>query len=146
MISPEVYRKMIKPCHAEVFRAIQEASDGRAKVFFHSCGAVREFIPDLIEAGIDILNPLQMNAAGMDLAGLKKDFGDSLSFWGGAVNSQSTLPLGTPKEVRDETKRNIEILAPGGGFVFAPVHNVQRDVPPENFFAMWETALEYAGL
>ncbi|MFC2075508.1 uroporphyrinogen decarboxylase family protein [candidate division KSB1 bacterium] len=146
MISPDIYRKMIKPCHTKVHQAIKEASKGRVKIFFHSCGAVRELLPDLIESGIDILNPLQVSAAGMEPSEIKRDFGDVLSFWGGAVNSQSTLPRGTPDEVRDETKRNIETLAPGGGFVFAPIHNVQRDVPVENFMAMWETWREYAGL
>jgi uroporphyrinogen decarboxylase len=113
------------------------------KLFMHSCGAIREVIPDLIEAGVDILNPVQYTANGMGLVDLKKDFGNDLVFWGGGVDTQTVLNSGSPELVRDIVKKNIDILAPGGGFVFAPVHNVQDDVPPENFWAMWETLQEY---
>ena len=109
----------------------------------HSCGAIREILPDLIEAGLDILNPVQFTAAGMDLKELKRDFGDVLTFWGGGVDTQSVLNHGTPELVADEVKRIIDILAPGGGFVFAPVHNIQDDVSPENFWAMWDTLQKY---
>ena len=109
----------------------------------HSCGAIYELIPDLIEAGLDILNPVQFTAAGMDLKELKRNFGDVITFWGGGVDTQSTLNNGNPKQVADEVKRIIDILAPGGGFVFAPVHNIQDDVPPENFWAMCDTLQEY---
>jgi uroporphyrinogen decarboxylase len=115
------------------------------KIFFHSCGAVRPLIPTLIEMGIDILNPVQYTASTMDLAGLKKDFGKDLTFWGGGVDTQGTLSKGSPEEVRDEVKKNIDILAPGGGFVFVPVHNIQEDVPPENFWAMWDAWDEFSG-
>jgi uroporphyrinogen decarboxylase len=114
-----------------------------AKAFMHSCGAIREVIPDLIEAGVDILNPVQFTAAGMELKGLKKDFGDVLSFWGGGVDTQSVLNQGTPQQVIDQVKEILDIMAPGGGFVFAPVHNIQEDVPPENFWAMWDTLQAY---
>lgn len=114
-----------------------------AKIFMHSCGAIREILPDLIDAGVEILNPVQYVAAGMELEGLKKDFGKDLVFWGGGVDTQSILNNGTPAEVSDEIKRNLDIMAPGGGFVFAPVHNIQDDVNPENFWAMWETLQEY---
>lgn len=113
------------------------------KIFMHTCGAVRELIPDLIEAGLDIYNPVQFSAAGMDLKGLKKDFGRDLVFWGGGVNTQTTLKTGSPEEVSDEVKSIIDIMAPGGGFVFTTVHNIQEDVPPENFWAMWDTLMEY---
>ena len=109
----------------------------------HSCGAIREVIPDLIEAGLDILNPVQYTAYGMGLVDLKKDFGNDLVFWGGGVDTQTVLNSGSPELVRDIVKENLDILAPGGGFVFAPVHNIQDDVPPENFWAMWETLQEY---
>ena len=109
----------------------------------HSCGAIRELIPDLIEAGLDILNPVQFTATGMGLIDLKKDFGNVLTFWGGGVDTQSTLNKGNPRQVRDEVKRIIDILAPGGGFVFAPVHNIQYDVSAENFWAMWDSLQEY---
>ena len=111
-------------------------------LFFHCCGAIRDIIPDLIEVGVDALNPVQVAAAGMDSAGLKRDFGDALSFWGGGVDTQRVLPLGTPAEVRDEVRRRIDDLAPGGGFVFAAVHNIQGDVPPENILAMRQAVAE----
>ena len=109
----------------------------------HSCGAIREILPDLIEASLDILNPVQFTASGMNLKELKRDFGDVLTFWGGGVDTQSTLNNGTPQQVADEVRRIIDTLAPGGGFVFAPVHNIQDDVSPENFWAMWDTLQEY---
>ena len=109
----------------------------------HTCGSVRELLPDLIEAGLDILNPVQFTAARMDLVELKRDFGRDLTFWGGGVDTQSILNNGSPEEVSDQVKRIIDILAPGGGFVFAPVHNIQDDVNPDNFWAMWDTLQEY---
>jgi uroporphyrinogen decarboxylase len=113
------------------------------KIFMHTCGSVRVLLPDLIEAGLDIYNPVQFTAADMELGGLKKDFGKDLIFWGGGVNTQSTLKSGRPDQVKDEVKRILDIMAPGGGFVFATVHNIQEDVPPENFWAMWDTLMEY---
>uniref|UniRef100_UPI0032168958 uroporphyrinogen decarboxylase family protein n=1 Tax=uncultured Draconibacterium sp. TaxID=1573823 RepID=UPI0032168958 len=113
------------------------------RIFMHSCGAIRPILPDLIDAGLDILNPVQFTAVGMELKGLKKDFGDVLTFWGGGIDTQSTLNNGTVQNVKDEVKKVIDILAPGGGFVFAPVHNIQDDVSPENFWAMWDTLQEY---
>lgn len=100
-------------------------------------------IPCLIEEGVDILNPVQVSAAGMDTKELKREFGKDITFWGGGVDTHRILPYGKPQEVRDEVKRRIEDLTPGGGFVFAAVHNVQSDVPAENFMAMWETLQEY---
>ena len=92
---------------------------------------------------MDIINPVQVTAAGMDTKMLKAKYGKEISFWGGGVDTQHVLPYGTPSEVRDEVKKRIDDLAPGGGFIFAAVHNVQSDVPPENFMAMWETVQEY---
>lgn len=109
----------------------------------HSCGAIREILPDLIDAGLDILNPAQFTATGMDLKELKRDFGDVLTFWGGGVYTLSTLNNGSPQQVADEVKRIIDILALGGGFVLAPVHNIQDDVSPENFWTMWDTLQQY---
>jgi uroporphyrinogen decarboxylase len=114
-----------------------------AKIFFHCCGAIREVIPDLIEAGVDILNPVQFTAKGMELRGLKKDFGNALTFWGGGVDTQTVLNNGTPQQVEDQVKEILDIMAPGGGFVFAPVHNIQEDVPAANFWAMWDTLQDY---
>ena len=102
-----------------------------------------ETIPLLIEAGVDILNPFQVNCRGMDTANFKKDFGRQITIWGGSCDSQYVLPKGTAREVREETRRRIEDLAPGGGFIFAPIHVIQGDVPPENIMAWWETLNEY---
>ncbi len=141
LISPRTYRKLCKPRHKQLMDFIHSRS--KAKIFFHSCGAIRPVIPDLIEAGVDIINPVQVSAAGMDSADLKRDFGKDICFWGGGVDTQRVLGSGTPQEVRDETKRRVEDLMPGGGFVFNTVHNIQGDVPPENIMAMWETLQEY---
>ena len=142
LISPTSYRQYIKPRHTKLFNYMK-AKAPHVKVFFHTCGAIRPFIPDLIESGVEILNPVQKSAAGMDLVELKKEFGNDVTFWGGGVDTQRVLPHGTPAEVRDDVRRNIEALAPGGGFVFATIHDAQADVPPENFMAMWETLQEY---
>lgn len=140
LFSLDIYRRFIKSRHTELFSYIKKLAP--VKIFFHSCGAVRPFIGDLIEAGIDILNPVQKSAGGMDLAGLKRDFGKDIVFWGGGVDTQRVYSSGTPAEVREDVRRNIEALAPGGGFVFATIHNTQPNVPPENFMAMWETLQE----
>lgn len=141
MISPAMYRRFVKPRHARIIETIRART--KAKVFMHSCGAVSEFIPDMIEIGVDILNPIQVSAAGMgDTAELKRRYGQHLTFWGGACDSQRVLPFGTLAEVREETRRRIADLAPGGGFVFAPVHNVQDDVSAEKTLALYRTALE----
>jgi uroporphyrinogen decarboxylase len=95
-------------------------------------------LPDFIELGVDILNPVHIRAAGMEPVALKRDFGTDMTFWGGGVDTQGVLPNGTPQEVKDDVRRNVEALAPGGGFVFNTVHNIQADVPPENIVALWE--------
>lgn len=141
IISPETYRKFIKPRQKELFDTIKRHSN--AFICFHSCGSVYDIIPDLIEVGIDALNPVQVSAANMDTKKLKKEFGDALTFWGGGVDTQQVLNYGTPEQVKEEVKRRIDDLAPGGGFIFTPVHNVQADVPPENYMAMWEAWKEY---
>jgi uroporphyrinogen decarboxylase len=141
LISPETYRKLVKPRHKELFHFIHSHSN--AKVFFHSCGSIRDVIPDLIEIGVDIINPVQVSAVGMDSAELKREFGKDLVFWGGGVDTQRVLGSGTPQQVREDVKRRLADLMPGGGFVFAAVHNIQGNVPPENIVAMWETLQEY---
>ena len=142
IIDPSHLRQMVIPRFKTIFTHVKKRLP-HVKTFMHSCGAIYELIPDLIEAGLDILNPVQFTAAGMDLKELKRNFGDVITFWGGGVDTQSTLNNGNPKQVADEVKRIIDILAPGGGFVFAPVHNIQDDVPPENFWAMWDTLQEH---
>jgi uroporphyrinogen decarboxylase len=143
LVSPAMYRKLVKPRHSRLFSFIKKRAATDVKIFYHSCGAVSPLIPDLIEAGIDILNPVQVSAANMDTRELKRQFGKDLTFYGGGVDTQRILPRGTPAEVRDEVRRRIDDLAPGGGFVFTTVHNIQADVPPENILAMWETLREH---
>jgi uroporphyrinogen decarboxylase len=142
IIDPVQLRQMVIPRLKTIFTHVKKRLPG-VKTFLHSCGAIYDLIPDLIDAGLDILNPVQFTANGMDLVRLKHEFGNELTFWGGGVDTQSTLNNGTPEQVADEVKRIMDILAPGGGFVFAPVHNIQDDVSPENFWAMWDTLQKY---
>ena len=137
---PDLYRRIVKPYHRRLCAFIRERT--AAKIHYHSCGSVVEYIPDLIEIGVDIINPVQISARGMDPVELKRRFGDRIVFWGGGVDTQHTLPKGTPEEVREEVKRNISIFKPGGGYVFNSVHNIQADVPIENLMAFWEAAWE----
>ena len=141
LISPDIYRHMIKPKQRRLLEAIRRKTD--AKVYYHGCGAVYDLVPDLIELGFDVLNPVQVSARGMDTKRLKEEFGQDIAFWGGGVDTQHVLPFGKPEEVADEVKRRVDDLAPGGGFVFAAVHNIQALVPPENIVAMFDTALGY---
>jgi len=139
-ISPDMYRKWIKPRHAELFKFIRSKTD--AKIFLHSCGSVYDLIPDLIEVGVQALNPVQISAKYMDLRTLKKNFGDVLCFWGGGVDTQKVLPNASVQEIKDHVKEVIDIMAPGGGFVWVPVHNVQSDIPPEKIHAAYQTAID----
>jgi len=142
LISPISYRRQLKPFHKEMFDYIHARTD--AKIFFHSCGSIRALIPDLIEIGVDILNPVQVSAANMDSAELKREFGQDICFWGGGVDTQNAFDdTHTPDIVRADVHRRVEDLKPGGGFVFNTVHNIQGNVPPENIMAMWETLQEY---
>lgn len=142
IIDPESLRQLVIPRFKTIFTHVKKRLP-HVKTFMHSCGAIREILPDLVEAGLDILNPVQFTARGMELKELKRDFGDVLTFWGGGVDTQGILNKGNPRQVSDQVKEIIDILAPGGGFVFAPVHNIQDDVSPENFWAMWDTLQEY---
>jgi uroporphyrinogen decarboxylase len=130
-----LYHEMIKPYHKRLWGYIKEQTGCR--LLLHSCGSVYDFIPDFIEMGIDALNPVQVSARNMDTAKLKKEFGSQISFWGGGCDTQRVLPFGTPDEVEQEVKRRVDDLAPGGGFVFTQVHNIQPDVSPENVMAMY---------
>ena len=139
--SREQYRQFIKPRHTRLFSFIKARTN--AKLFYHSDGALMPILWDLIESGIDILNPVQVSATGMDTKELKRLFGKDITFYGGGVDTQEVLPHGTPQQVRDEVKRRIDDLAPGGGFVFNTVHNIQADVPPENILAMWQAVHDF---
>ena len=141
LFSPRIYGTLVKPRQKRLVQFIKERT--RAKVWYHSCGAVATFIPDLLDSGIDVLNPVQISARGMDPALLKAWWGRRLSFWGGGVDTQRVLPRGTPEEVRENVRRNLEVFKPGGGYVFNGVHNIQADVPPENILAMYDAAFEF---
>lgn len=138
---PAMYREMIKPYQKKLFQFIKENSN--LYIFLHSCGAVSDFIPDLIEIGLDILNPVQISAKGMDPEKLKREFGKHLTFWGGGCDTRATLPLGTLRDIREEVKKLIRIFAPGGGYVFNQVHNILANIPPEKVIAMYEAAKNY---
>jgi hypothetical protein len=139
-ISPRTYRDLFLPFHKAVNDWVHRHTSW--KTFIHSCGSVWALIEDFIAAGFDILNPVQCSAADMDPGELKKKFGNRLTFWGGGVDTQRTLPFGTPDEVRREVREHIKAFGPGGGFVFNPVHNIQARVPVENVLAMFQAARE----
>jgi len=139
-INPAAYRKLYMPFHRRVNDWLHENTSWRS--FIHSCGSVVAFVPDFIEAEFDILNPVQCSAAGMDAQGLKGQFGEKITFWGGGVDTQKTLPFGTPDDVRREVRQRIEIFGRGGGFVFNTVHNVQANTPQENLVALYEAVRE----
>jgi uroporphyrinogen decarboxylase len=138
-LSVNMFRRQVLPFYQRGLDWIH--SHTQMKVFLHSDGALFPLIPSLIEMGVDILNPIQTSARGMDPARLKQEFGKRLVFWGGSLDCQKTLPFGTPDEVAREVELHIRHFSPGGGYVFAPVHNVQAGVPPENLIAMFDTAL-----
>jgi hypothetical protein len=140
-ISPKSYRQLFLPFHREVNAWIHRNTTWKS--FIHSCGSVIALLPDFIEAGFDILNPVQTSAAGMEPATLKSRFGDRITFWGGGVDTQRTLPFGKPEEVRAEVRERMQIFGPGGGFIFNTIHNVQARVPAENLAALYEAVREY---
>jgi uroporphyrinogen decarboxylase len=138
MIGPELYTSLVKPRQRRLFAAIK-AKTG-ARLMYHACGAAFDLVPHLIDIGVDVLNPVQVSARGMDSARLKAAYGREIVFWGGGVDTQRVLPFGTPADVRAEVAHRVADLAPGGGFVFAAVHNIQAGVPPENIVAAFDTA------
>lgn len=141
LFNPELYRRLVKPRHQQLIRYIRSRTE--ARIWYHTCGACVDFIPDLIDNGIDILNPVQVSARGMDPAELKRRFGHRLVFWGGGVDAQQVLPRGTPEQVAENVRHNTRALMPGGGYVFNNVHNIQGEVPPENIVAMFDAAFEH---
>jgi len=140
LISPEIYREMVKPAQKRLWQFVK--SKTKAYLFMHTCGSVYRLIPDLIELGVDTLNPVQVAAKDMDTKRLKKEFGDRLAFWGG-VDTQKVLPYGSPQDVEEEVKKRIADLAPGGGYILTAVHNIQAGVSPENICTMYDAAREY---
>jgi uroporphyrinogen decarboxylase len=141
-MSPRTYRELFKPRHTVLCDYVHKHSG--MKTFLHSCGSIRALLPDLIEAGFDIINPVQTTCLGMEPEALKQDFGHEICFWGGGCDTKTVLPYGTPAEVKDHVKRRLDILMPGGGFVFNTVHNILPDVPPQNIVAMFEAVAEFA--
>ena len=141
-MSLDNYREYCKPYQKRWIDAAKRCAPN-ARLVLHSCGAIRSYIPDFIEIGVEVLNPVQPKAAGMDPAGIKRDFGRDLSFIGG-FDIQELLPYGTPDQIRDGAKHLIEDMADGGGFIFAPSHQILPDVPPENVIAMYDGAMEFA--
>ena len=138
-LSVRMFRERIMPYYKRGLDWIHQNT--RMKVFMHNDGAIASFIPTLIEMGVDILNPVQTTAAGMDPVRLKREFGGRIVFWGGSCDCQHTLAFGTPEAVAEEVRQNVRILGAGGGYVLAPVHNIQANVPPENVIALFDAAL-----
>jgi uroporphyrinogen decarboxylase len=141
LFRPDFYRRIVKPRQKQLVQYIRSRT--KAKIWYHTCGACVEYIPDLLDNGIDILNPVQISAASMDPATLKARFGDRLAFWGGAIDTQHVLPVAPPETIREHVRRNLAIWKPGGGYVFNNVHNVQALVPAENIVALFDAAYEF---
>jgi len=141
LFRPDFYRRVVKPRHKRLVEHIRSRTE--AKIWYHTCGACTEYIPDLLDNGIHILNPVQISASNMDPADLKARFGDRLVFWGGGIDAQHVLPKASPETIREHVRRNLEIWKPGGGYVFNNVHNIQAGVPPENILAMYQAAYDY---
>jgi uroporphyrinogen decarboxylase len=140
LISPELYRQMLQPAHRRLNRFIKERTE--AKIYLHSCGSIAAILDDLIDAGIEVINPVQPRAKDMDSTEVKQRVGGGVVFPGG-VDEQHVRPHGSVTEVEAEVKERIAAFAPGGGYIFAPAHNIQDDVPPENVVAMFESALRH---
>lgn len=141
LFSPDFYRKYVKPRQKQLVSHIKMLTN--AKIWYHTCGSCTEFIPDLIDNGIDILNPVQISAKNMSPRTLKQKFGDVLTFWGGGIDPQHVLPFATPDQIREHVQKNIEIFKAGGGYVFNNVHNIQPEVPSENVISLFEAAYDY---
>lgn len=140
-MSPQIYRRLFKPRHAILCNYVKTHS--QMHTFLHSCGSIYRLLPDLIEAGYDIINPVQINTRDMEPERLKKEFGQDITFWGGGADTRHILNRATPSEVKEHVKRLLDIFTPGGGFVFNTVHNMLPDVPPENIVAMFEAIDEF---
>jgi len=141
LFRPALYQSLIKPRHKQLAQYIRSRT--QAKIWYHTCGACAPYIPDLMDNGIDILNPLQISAKDMDPSALKARHGDRMVFWGGGIDSQHTLPSASPEVIREHVRRNLEAWKPGGGYVFNNVHNIQAGVPPENIVALFDAAYEF---
>ena len=141
LFRPAVYRTIVKPRQKRLVEYIHSRT--RAKIWYHTCGSCIAYIPDLLDNGIDILNPVQVSAKDMDPATLKARFGDRLVFWGGAIDAQHVLPMASPAMVRGHVRQHLDVWKPSGGYVFSNVHNIQAGVPPENVVALFDAAYEH---
>lgn len=142
-MSPAMYRRFFKPRHTQLCAYVHRHS--RMKTFLHSCGSIHALLPDLIEAGFDVINPVQTNCRDMEPERLKRDFGRDICFWGGGCDTRHVLPTASPAEVKAHVHRQLEVFAPGGGFVFNTVHNILPEVPPQSIVAMYEAVAEFNG-
>ena len=142
MVSPRTFRELVAPYYQRLFDWVHQHTSW--KVLFHCCGGIYPIIRTLIDCGVDILNPVQTAAAGMDPVRLKTEFGTQLTFWGGGIDTQDVLPFGTPETIRQQVKERLAIFGRGGGFVFNPIHNIQDDVPVENVLAMYAAVQEFS--
>lgn len=142
-ISPDLFRELYKPFYKKIDDWIHENTSW--KTVFHCCGSIVRILDDFVEMGVDVLNPVQCSAEGMDASFLKKKYGDKLVFWGGAVDTQKTLPYGTPEEVRKETLERLNIFSKDGGYIFNPIHNIQAPTPVENMISFFDTVREFNG-
>ncbi|MBU0616272.1 MAG: uroporphyrinogen decarboxylase family protein [Planctomycetes bacterium] len=141
LFNPGIYRRLVKPRQRALVQHIKGLTD--ARIWYHSCGACAEYIPDLIDNGVHILNPIQIGLPDMEPADLKRKFGQQIAFWGGGIDAQHVLPFARPAEIKEHVRRNIGAFKPGGGYVFNNVHNVQCGVPPENIVALFDAAYEF---
>jgi uroporphyrinogen decarboxylase len=144
-ISPDMFREFFKPRHAQMWQTVKKLAPS-VKTLLHSCGSIIDLLPDMIEAGLDAVNPVQTNCKNMEPERLKSEFEGQITFWGGGCNTQHILPNGTPAEVSEDVLRNLDILVPGGGYVFQQIHNIQADVPPENIVAMFDAIAKWNGI
>jgi len=142
-MDPDTFRKLLKPRYKILCDYVKKNS--KMKIFLHSCGSIKQYIPDLIEAGFDILNPVQTNCYDMDPLELKREFGKDITFWGGGIDTSSVINRGTPEEVRKDVLNRCEIFSKDGGFVFAPIHNILSEVPPQNIVAAYDAVREFNG-
>jgi uroporphyrinogen decarboxylase len=140
-VSPQMYQEIFKPRHRQIYERVRRRSG--MHLFLHSCGAIADLLPDLIDIGVEIINPVQTSAAGMDPARLKREFGKDITFWGGGCDTQTVLPNGTPDEVEAHVRERLKIFSPGGGFVFNQIHNIMPNVPPQNIEAMYRAVRNY---
>ncbi len=141
LFRPDFYRRVVKPRHKRLVQYIRSRTE--ARIWYHTCGSCLEYIPDLLDNGVHVLNPVQISARNMDPAELKSRFGDRLAFWGGSIDAQHVLPEASPETVRQHVRRHLEIWRPGGGYVFNNVHNIQAGVPAENVVALFDAAYQY---